>query len=283
MSHRGLPPPDISVLVQFACLLEASAPKPGNVSPGRPFEDARFEDYLLSAAAIGPVFARATDMGVGDLILKAVEETQRFVFKNTNLGIILLLGPLAKAATKKVGTLRERLSHVLGSLSYPDARAAHSAIRLANPAGLGEVEDQDVFDEPSMNLRETMGLAADRDTIAREYVTDYDVTFGLGAPVLKEARNSGFGWSEAVLETFLRILADVPDTLIFRKVGAAAAQKVSDRARAVLRAGPIGSPARTAEAADFDRELRSDGHKLNPGTTADLVAAALFVVLSEEL
>jgi triphosphoribosyl-dephospho-CoA synthase len=281
--NRGLAPPDISVLVQFACLLEASAPKPGNVSPGKPFEDTRFEDYLLSAAAIGPVFARAAELGVGDLVLKAVEETQRFVFKNTNLGIVLLLGPLAKAATKKVGSLRERLSHVLLTLNYPDARAAHAAIRLANPAGLGEVEDQDVFDEPTLNLRETMALAADRDTIAREYVTDYDVTFGLAAPALKEARDVGFGWSEAVLETFLRVLAEVPDTLISRKEGAPAALKVSERARTVLGAGPIGSPARASEAADFDRELRTNGHRLNPGTTADLVAAALFVVLSEEL
>jgi triphosphoribosyl-dephospho-CoA synthase len=134
-----------------------------------------------------------------------------------------------------------------------------------------------------VTLREAMALAAHRDTIAREYVTDYDVTFGLAVPALQRARARGLGWPVATLECYLRVLAEVPDTLIARKRGAEAARVVSERARDVLAAGEPGSPARARASDAFDVELRSQrANGLNPGTTADLVAAALFVVLAEE-
>jgi triphosphoribosyl-dephospho-CoA synthetase len=41
-------------------LLEASAAKPGNVSPGRSFADLHYEDFLAGAAAIGA--PRAADL-----------------------------------------------------------------------------------------------------------------------------------------------------------------------------------------------------------------------------
>jgi triphosphoribosyl-dephospho-CoA synthase len=265
--------------VQVACLLEVSAPKPGNVSRRHDFEDARFEDFLLSAAAIGPAFGRGTEATVGDTILRAVRDTHRLVGVNTNLGIVLLLSPLARAAAQG-GALRGRLSSVLAALTLDDARAVYAAIRLASPGGLGRAEEQDVRDEPTLTLRETMALAAGRDTIAREYVTDYDVTFGVAAPALQHARAAGHGWSTAILEAYLQTLAQVPDTLIARREGIAGAQAVSDRAREVLRAGEAGSAERTRAAETFDDELSGPGNRRNPGTTADIMAAALFVALA---
>ena len=47
-------PAELSAAAQLACLLEVSAPKPGNVSPGLHFHDTRYEDFLASAVAIGP-------------------------------------------------------------------------------------------------------------------------------------------------------------------------------------------------------------------------------------
>lgn len=280
---RTLSAEEIAVLAQAACLIEASTPKPGNVSPGRDFGDTRFEDFALSAAAIGPAFARAPEAGVGDTVLQAVRDTRRFVRANTNLGIVLLLAPLACAAGKEGGPLRERLSRVLAALSLADARAVHAAIRLVKPGGLGTAETEDVRYEPTRTLRETMALGAGRDTVAREYATDYDVTFGLVAPALGRARARGIGWPEAVLEAYLLTLAEVPDTLIARKAGPEAARAVSARAREVLAAGELGSPERARAEAAFDRELRREGNRLNPGTTADLLAAGLFVAMSEEL
>jgi triphosphoribosyl-dephospho-CoA synthase len=65
-------------------------------------------------------------------------------------------------------------------------------------------------------------------------------------------------------------LANRPDSLIARKRGEAVAVEASRRAAEVLAGGEI---------AGFDAWLRGDGHARNPGATADLVAAALFVAL----
>jgi triphosphoribosyl-dephospho-CoA synthase len=278
-----LTPVEIGRLVESACLLEVSAPKPGNVSRQNDFADVSFEDFLLSAVAIGPVLARAGETAVGAMILGAVEETRRVVGSNTNLGIVLLLAPLARAAARGGGTLRDRLREVLGALTVDDARDACAAIRLAAPGGLGSAESQDVREEPSLPLRDVMALAAERDTIAREYVTDYDVTFSLTVPVLRKARAEKRAWPVAVLDAYLRTLAEVPDTLIARKEGVGAARAVSQRAGQVLAAGEAGSLERARAAEAFDRELRGCGNRMNPGTTADLVAAALFVALAEAL
>ena len=89
---------DIAAAAQLACLLEASAPKPGNVSPARRFEDAGYEDFLASAAAIGAPLADAGAYPLGASIRRAVEATARWTRSNTNLGIVLLLAPLARAA-----------------------------------------------------------------------------------------------------------------------------------------------------------------------------------------
>src|SRR5712691_5008683 len=89
---------DVAVAAQLACLLEASAPKPGNVSPGRHFADARYEDFLASAVAIGGPLADAGTQPVGVTVRLAIEATARWTHSNTNLGIVLLLTPLAHAA-----------------------------------------------------------------------------------------------------------------------------------------------------------------------------------------
>jgi triphosphoribosyl-dephospho-CoA synthase len=89
---------DVAAAAQLACLLEASAAKPGNVSPGRHFHDTRYEDFLASAAAVGPALARAGERPLGATILDAVEATRRWTRANTNLGIVLLLAPLARGA-----------------------------------------------------------------------------------------------------------------------------------------------------------------------------------------
>ena len=49
----------------------------------------------------------------------------------------------------------------------------------------------------------------------------------------------------------------------------------------MLEHGGVGTPAGRAAYDGFDRWLRADGHARNPGTTADLVTACLFVALRE--
>ena len=57
------------------------------------------------------------------------------------------------------------------------------------------------------------------------------------------------------------------------------AESVAAQARQVLAAGGVFSPAGQQAIKALDAELRVDGHSLNPGATADLSAATLFVAL----
>lgn len=270
---------DIGVRAQIACLLEVVAPKPGNVHPGAGFRDTGIEHYLASAAAIGPAMSRAADRGVGETIRDAVRATRRHVRTNTNLGIALLFAPLAKAAADAASPLRDSLRRVLKRLTVEDAIEAYAAIREAKPGSLGSVEREDVRDRPNVSLLEAMALAADRDSIAREYVTDFAITFERAAPAVRAARQAGLDWSGAIVQAFLDVLAEVPDSLIARKLGIDAAREASRGAAEVLaRGGMHTGPGRRA-IARLDQQLRDPDNLRNPGTTADLIAAALFVIL----
>ena len=273
----------IGLAAEMACLLEVSAEKPGNVTRHEDFNDTCFEDFVISAAAIGPAFRRAADAPVGETIIQAVRATRRFVGGNTNLGIVILLAPLAKAAgLDHSDGLRLAVSSVLRNLTVDDARLAYEAIRLANPAGMETVQQYDV-QEPDVDitLRDAMGQARDRDALAREYVTDFEITFEVGLPAFQWILEQGACISEAVVQTFLSILAQVPDTLIARKKGIKAAREVSGRAGQVLKRGGIFSEKGQTEIKRLDLALRDKGHTLNPGTTADLTAAVLFAYLIE--
>ena len=274
---------DIRAAAQLACLLEASAPKPGNVSPGRHFADTRYEDFLASAAAIGEPLAGAGAHPVGVTVRLAIEATSRWTRSNTNLGIVLLLTPLARAALGSQASgmtrLRAAVGHVLGATTVEDARDVYASIRLASPGGLGDVETEDVAGEPDVTLLEVMRLAAPRDGIAREYATAFQVTFETGAPVLEQARRDGLPWNEAVVETFLSVLATSPDTHVARRAGDAAAAEVTERARRVLAVGGVRSAVGRRAIDEMDRGLRDARNIGNPGTAADLTAAAIFVVL----
>jgi triphosphoribosyl-dephospho-CoA synthase len=271
---------DTAALVQLACLLEVSAPKPGNVSPGRHFADLAYEDFLTSAVAIGPAFTRVADRSVGETVREAIDATACWTKTNTNLGIVLLLAPLAKAVAEAgAATLRDALRRVLEETSVDDARQVYAAIRRARPGGLGRSATQDVAGEPDVTLLEAMRLAADRDGIAREYATSFAVTFERGAPALARARADGLSWSEAIVETYLSLLADSLDTHIVRRTGMAAAERVSALAREALAAGGVRTANGRQAVDEMDRGIRDARNSHNPGTTADLTAAAIFVTL----
>jgi triphosphoribosyl-dephospho-CoA synthase len=170
---------------------------------------------------------------------------------------------------------------VLEALSVEDARWAFDAIRLASPAGLGQAGRYDVRETHiDITLREAMRLAQARDSVAREYVTDFEITFEIGYETLCRLWAEGYPFSDAIVQTALVILSQVPDTLIARKQGIEAAQQVSHQAQRVLQAGGALTASGKAALQRFDRAIRDDKHRLNPGTTADLTAAAVFVFLT---
>jgi len=273
---------DIATLAQLSCLLEVSAPKPGNVSPGMRFRDMSYEDFLVSALAIGPAIGEAGQVPLGITVERALAATREVTRANTNLGLVLLLAPLAAASILTAGTLRERVQRVLRATTIDDARLVYDAIRSANPGGMGKVSDEDLGEQPKVTLLKAMELAKEWDSVAREYATDFAITFDHGVPALRAARQAGLGWLDAVTEAGLRLLSEVPDTLIARKAGKEVAIQISARARGVLEAGGVRSQAGRKALAEFDASLRNPQNSRNPGTTADLIAAATFVTLLED-
>src|SRR3954463_7204755 len=166
----------VAAAAQLACVLEASAEKPGNITPRHDFEDTSYEDMLRSAIALGPEVARASERCVGATVLACVEATRRVAGANTNLGIALLLAPLARAALLGEA-LRPGVEEVLDALTVEDARAAYEAIRAAGAGGLDDPVEHDVRAIPTVPLRDAMAAAAERDSVAAEYATGYAATF----------------------------------------------------------------------------------------------------------
>jgi triphosphoribosyl-dephospho-CoA synthase len=279
--RSGSCPPSIGQCAQVACIWDATARKAGNVHRFADFADLTYLDFILSAAAVGPVFEQAPCYSVGQTVLAAVRATRAVVRTNTNLGIVLLLTPMAKACSPDddQGALRANVSTILNRLTVEDARLAYEAIRLAQPGGLGTVPAEDVAGHPSQALRDVMALAGKRDRIARQYACNFADVFEVGVPALVE------GWEQlgcvegAVIHCQLRWLAAFSDSLIARKRGSAEAEEATQRARDALDAGGLASPVGRRGFAELDRWLREVGHSRNPGTTADLVTACLFVAL----
>lgn len=258
--------------VGAACILEASAPKPGNVHPGAEFPDLTHAELVAAAVAIAPLFGRATQPPLGRTILEAVAASAEVTRSNANLGIVLAIAPLAAAAAATPRAVAE----VLGRLGPADAADVWRAIALARPGGLGTSDRHDLAAPPPADLMEAMRAAADRDQIARLWATGYAGLFAGPVADLEEELALGRPLDEAIVRVHLRQLAREPDSLVARRHGVAVAADVSARAAAVLAAGDAWQEA----AAAFDRSLRAP-RRINPGTTADLVAAALYILLRE--
>jgi triphosphoribosyl-dephospho-CoA synthase len=269
----------LSETIQLACLLEVTARKPGNVHRFQDFEDLTYVDFVLSAMASAPILAESERLGVGQAALQAVQATRRLVRTNTNLGMALLLAPLA--AVPRQRDLATGVAEVLARLNVADSRAVFEAIRLAQPGGLGEAPKQDIRTEPTLPLKAIMELAKDRDLVAKQYACDCCDVFKIGLPALEQGLRDSGKVEPAIIFCHLRLLAELPDTLIQRKRGPAVASEASSRAGEVLAQGWPGTPQGCQALVDFDVWLRADGHARNPGSTADLVAACLFAALRD--
>jgi triphosphoribosyl-dephospho-CoA synthase len=262
-----------------ACLWEVEARKLGNVHPGASFANTTADDFRRSAEAIAQVLALACKQPLGRVIREAVEATQLAVGQNTNLGIILLLAPLAAVPAGQ--SLRDGVEQVLAATTLADAEELFTAIRLAQPGGLNAAQEQDVRDTPTVTLREAMSLAQDRDMIARQYHNGFQEVFDFGVPALIEGVKFHGNLEAGIVECHCRWLAEFPDSLIARKRGIDVASTVRDRAKALQALGGLRTTEGRSAGREFDAYLRSQGNRLNPGTSADLVAACLFAALRE--
>jgi triphosphoribosyl-dephospho-CoA synthase len=277
----------VSQIAELACAMEVLCPKPGNVGPGRPFKYMNEMSFIASAIGLADAFAAAAP--VGRLVERAAGAAKKLTGRNTNLGIILLMAPLAKAADDRdradgaMGSdLRESAARVLAALDDEDSAAIYRAIRSAAPEGLGGSDRYDVNGE-THPIMEAMRFASAWDSVASEYASGYRITFGLTAPRLGELWESGHTLRTSIAQTFLALLGEVPDTLIARKLGRGVSEEASLIARRALGLGGYLSEEGRLAASKLRSLLEDPDNLMNPGTTADLMAAGIFVFLLNEL
>lgn len=265
----------IMAAYEAACRQEIEALKPGNVhvfADGHRMSAQQFLDSARVSAA--PLTDPA--LPVGPRILEAVRTTRQAVGTNTNLGILLLCAPLAKAAGMD-GDLRANLATVLREMTMDDARAVFEAIVTASPGGLGSAEAHDVRDAPAVPLLDAMREAAGRDMIARQHVTDFSDVFDVGLSAHEAALAHGETGMWPTVFAYMAFLAGFPDSHAARKHGADVANAVRREAVAVKAKldATAAEEARIRLLMEFDTKLKQRG--INPGTSADLTVACLLV------
>ena len=273
-------------IASWVCQLEVTAPKPGNVHRAADFEDVTLGDFLSSGIALGSAIdAQPPSAGIGAMILSAVERTHLVTKTNTNLGIVLLLCPLAKLVQREQSINPQSVAAEIESIAGAQSQFVYHAISKAKAGGLSQVDEFDVNDAGSApeGLIEAMEIAKNRDMVAKQYCCGYVDVIDFVLPAIEEGLVRFGKISPAIVWAHVKTMARFPDSLISRKLGDAVARKSAAMAAQCL------EQLTNADDDDFWRSvgdldfwLRSDGHRRNPGTTADLIAAALYVGLAND-
>ncbi len=296
----------ISRCLELAILYEVSGyPKPGNVHRTANFVGTTFEHYLASAVAVAPSLRIAaeqgiklseeqivaSEVGIGYVIKDAVDRMlQSQSGGNTLLGAIILLAPIAVGAGMlrsgfSSSKLRQNIKMVVESTTPDDAVFVYDAIAAVKPGGLNKSSKLDVTDPSSNNmilkegitLLDIFKIASSYDSIASEWVNSYPITFDLGYPYLVKQFEETNDFNIVTVHTFLKILSEVPDTFISRKVGQAEAEIISTEAKEILEEGGLTTKIGRQLLHKLDNKLRDPNHKLSPGTTADITEAVLAI------
>lgn len=288
-TRSGLDPDVIAGAFRAACLAELTALKPGNVHVYAPGHGMAVTDFEAAAEAAAPFVAEPCAK-TGARIRAAVAASMETASCNTNLGIVLLSTPLAVAAERRAAheSLRQSLLRVLDAIDLDDTADIYSAIRHANPGGLGRSDDADVSAPPTVGLIQAMRIAAPRDRIAANYATGFRDIFEDHLPMLSAIEHAAADAAPAlhrddiVATLYLDLLARFPDSHIARKFGDATALRVQQLAHVARQnSTPLVTPLTHPELIRFDAVLKANGW--NPGTTADFVVATLFAADLEQL
>lgn len=301
----------ISRCAVLAGLLEVSAsPKPGNVHRLRDFGDTRFEHFLAGNIALAPLFRESAgrghdlregligfeDIRIGELIYESSNQMSNWQSGgNVNLGIILLFVPLTVAAGYvfgksdiDIGELRRVLKIIIRNTTSEDASFVFKTIKKSmTEKTLGQVKELNVNDEKSLqmisknglNLREIFRFCEKRDMICYEWTSDFDITFNHSYPYIEKQIIKKVNINTATINTFLYILSEYPDSLIIRKSGLAKAHYVSQKAKKILEEDGYSTDVGREMVWNLDRELHEADGMLNPGTSADLTASSIYLLL----
>jgi triphosphoribosyl-dephospho-CoA synthase len=302
---------DLMRCIALSSLLEISGwPKPGNVHRTKDFVSTRFEHFLAGIAAIQPKFSEFCQqtynksslkdqnyafVNLGNFFKQAVKEMITWQKGgNVLLGHILILAPLSAATAiclkkdqQSFQNFKFNLNKVIEDSTVNDTINLYEAIRMCNPGGLGKIGKYDIYDENSVkyiiedgiNLKKIFVLSKDYDSISLEYSHGFKIILEEGLPYYLEKFKLTNDVNIATVDTFLKILAEHLDTLILRKSGLKSAKFVSKSSEDILKLGGISSEKGLKLLKKLDFELHENKGKLNPGTTADIVAGIIFCAL----
>lgn len=271
---------------RWSIVQEASAIKAGNVHPEASFDDMEYRHFAIAAQSIRNVIEQEIDQPLGRLIESCAQAMLASVGINTSLGTILLLGPLIQYERRHgprslEAMLRDDWTGIpiledLRRASAEDCAAIYRAISSCHPGGLGTRDRFDIGGAAPASILVAMREAAGWDDVALQYVNGF-LQVAAYARCLLSDENRSMPLGDAIRRLQITILAQRVDSLIVRKWGMPTGREVQQRAEQVLRSGPYASEAYEACWRALDADLRDRGQRKNPGTTADLIAAALYV------
>jgi triphosphoribosyl-dephospho-CoA synthase len=284
-------PFDIMRASQIACCLEVSAFKPGNVHRNRDYNDIKYHHFISSGIAFGQVIYEASQSegNIGYYIKRGVIESKKWSPTNANLGIIMLHIPIATASGKleefNEDTLKKNLKDIILNTTVEDAINVYDAINIAMAGGLNKPKDgPDVSSEDAkkelieknLTLYDVFKISSEWDNISKEWTNNFKISFE-GYELINKYYNETNDIHLSITKTFLTLLSKYPDTLIARKKGLEVAKMVSKMAKDVLDNFSM------EKVVEFDKYLSKEGNKLNPGTTADLIASSLMIFLLNKI
>jgi triphosphoribosyl-dephospho-CoA synthase len=298
----------------LALLLEvAGTPKPGNVDRHRDLDDLRFEAFLGGAvgAREGLELAADGETGIGRAFERGVSGMAARAGTNTQFGCLLLLVPLVRASVgddeDDANLFPASVDRVTRETTVDDAVAFYRAFDHVDVAVGDPPTDADALDvrrgsdatpalrEREVTLRDVMALSAepadpdhadDPDRIpdrnAQEWAEGFPRTFRAAEWIQSDEGPM----TDRAARAFLGLLAAESDTLIAANHGPETAREASERAGALLGGDRSTSGNIDATAVhDADRDAAEElaaafvDEGINPGTTADLTCAALYVAL----
>lgn len=275
---------ELGKIYQQACDIELQAFKPGNVSIYSEGHDMTVKDFQLSAIVSASPISNP-DYSLGEKIYYAVKATREAVGCNTNLGIILLCAPMIEALLHLNGeeTFQQSLANVLANTTVEDADWVFRAISLASPGGLGDSKESDVHSAAKITLTESMKIAESRDRIALQYATNFKDIFDFAILRYNQAfeRWDDLNWSAVAV--YSSLLSKYPDSHIERKHGCRYTSMVQEQMCLVNKALSSTNKPQQHEAMlhKIDQTFKNTG--INPGTTADLTVATVFVFLVQKM
>ncbi len=283
--------------------------KPGNVGPTNQSKGITINDYQRVNEAIFSDLSRIepdfSALSLGKLILRSVSAMVNCPpHQNLFLGNILLVAPLLLAGSQLSTRHPNRqlfdwdefwgqVQTVLNETTVQDTKDIIDAINRASPGGLDRpggksltskydiskptIEHQVAFQ--NLRILDLFRESAHYDTISAEWVSNYSLCKEwLEANIIHQHRiPQATNMQDYVLEMFLKLLATYNDSLIYRKNTHQVSEEIKREACAIVQAGSLFTLKGQKLLKTFSFRLNSSKGKLNPGTTADLIACLLFL------